>query len=123
MKQRIVTKDWLVAKLAEDPVRLIGRALVAIFNQQTAEEQSAKVTKFHNGVGFTKADARTGALGAKYFLKHRTLEPWMLTLWLKPNAKGQPRIVKYASQLDRIARSKQTSNAIAILQTFNAPRQ
>jgi hypothetical protein len=99
-KQPIVTKQWLALKITEDPVRTIGRALVAIFRNQTMEEQANCKTKLLNGRGFTKADGRIGALAAKYYLKNKKLEPWQLQHWLKPNAQGLPRIVKYAAQLN-----------------------
>lgn len=116
---KIVTKQWLVDKITEQPVRTIGRALVAIFRNQTAEEQMGCSTILLNGRGFTKADGRIGALAAKYYLKNKKLEPWQLQHWLKPNAQGLPRIVKYANQLDAIARAKQTEPNMALLQTFN----
>jgi len=103
---KIVTKEWLMAKIAANPTKVIGRALVAIFQNQTEAEKSSNVVKFQNGIGFTQADARTGSLSAKYFLKHGTLEEWQLKIWLGSNKKGQPRIVKYANQLNAIANSK-----------------
>lgn len=104
--QKLVTKEWFAAKIAANPSHTIGRALVAIFNEQTTEERSDNVTKFHNGVGFAKPDARVGAIAAKSFLKNGKLEPWQLNIWLRPNAQGLPRIVKYAEQLNNIANSK-----------------
>lgn len=103
----VVTKDWLSAKIAENPTKVIGRALVAIFNRQTADERNRNTTQNNNGVGFTQGDARIGCIGAKYFLKHGTLEDWQLKIWLMPNGKGQPRIVKYSNQLNEIAKSNQ----------------
>jgi len=106
MKSKLVTKEWLVAKIAANPSHTIGRALVAIFNQQTIEEKDCNITKFHNGVGFAKPDARIGAIAAKTFIKNGKLEPWQLNIWLRPNAQGLPRIVKYTEQLNAIANRK-----------------
>lgn len=117
--EAIVTKKWMLEKLSSDPVRTVGRALVAIFRNQTELEKAGNKTKNLNGVGFTKADGRIGALGAKYFLKHKKLEEWQLNIWLGLNSKGEPRILKYANQLNSIAVAKQTSAPMAILQTFN----
>lgn len=103
---KIVTKEWLMAKIAENPVNTIGRALVAIFRHQTEVEKSSNTVTFRNGIGFTQADARTGSISAKYFLKHGTLEEWQLKIWNGLNKKGQPRIVKYAGQLNNIANAK-----------------
>ena len=105
-KQQIVTKQYLSEKLEQDPVKLIGRALVAIFNHQTEEEQQANTTTFKNGIGFTGYDGRIGALGAKYYLKHKTLEPWQIKIWTKPDKKGNAKITRYAGQLNRIAIQK-----------------
>lgn len=102
-QQTVVTKEWLTAKIAENPEHVIGRALVAIFKRQTLAEQSSSSTIKHNGVGFTGPDARFGSFVAKYFIKHGTLKDWHVRVWTKPNKKGQPRIVKYAKQLNEIA--------------------
>lgn len=99
----IVTKEYLLKQLEIDPVKLVGRALVAIFNYQTSQEKDGNSTVIKNGQGFTQGDARIGSLGAKYYLKHKTLEPWQLKVWTSLNKKGQPRIVKYADQLNTIA--------------------
>src|SRR5690606_40017154 len=102
-KKKIVTREWLAQKVKENPQRTIGRALVAIFRRQTAEEKSGNLTKFHNGVGFSSNDARLGCIGAKYFIKHGTLSESLMKGWLKADKKGLPRIVKYVRQLNEIA--------------------
>ena len=71
---KLVTKEWLAAKIAADPSHTIGRALVALFHQQTADEQQQNTTRFRNGAGFSKPDARIGAIAAKTFLKNGKLE-------------------------------------------------
>lgn len=107
-KQTLVTKKFLLEKLNQDPAKVIGRALVALLNRQTEEEQLINSTRFKNGIGFTGTDGRTGAITAKYYLKHGTLEPWQLKLWGGLNRKGEPRILKYAGQLNEIAIEKQS---------------
>jgi len=104
--KKLVTKEWLTAKIAENPAQVIGRALVALFHNQMKEEQSNNLTRFSNGIGFTQADARCGSIAAKTYLKNGTLEEWQIKVWLKPNKKGLPRIVKYAEQLNNIACEK-----------------
>lgn len=104
---KIVTKEWLAARIAADQTgHVVGRALVAIFNNQTREERYDNVTKHNNGIGFTGPDARAGCIVAKYFLKHGHLEPWQINIWTKPDKRGLPRIVKYADQLNQIATNK-----------------
>ena len=106
MATKIVTKDWLRAKLETNPTLVIGRALVAIFNNQTSQEKAGNTVTFLNGVGFTQSDARIGSLGAKYFLKHGRLEDWQIKIWAGLNKRGEPRILKYAGQLNMIANAK-----------------
>lgn len=106
-KEKIVTKEWLKGKVIANPSLYIGRALVALFNRQTAEEKQTNDTKFLNGIGFSANDGRIGALGAKYYMKYGTLLEWQLKPWLKLDKKGYPRIVKYAKQLNDIAIDKQ----------------
>lgn len=103
---QLVTKEWLAAKIAANPSHTIGRALVALFNEQTIDERSTNSTKFRNGAGFAKPDARVGAIAAKTFLKNGKLEDWQLKVWMKPNKQNLPRIVKYAEQLNGIANRK-----------------
>jgi len=84
---------------------VIGRALVVIFNNQTTDEQDDNSTNKSNGIGFTGADAYSGSLTAKFYLKHKRLEDWMVDKWAKPNRKGVPRLAKYHGQLNRVTRS------------------
>lgn len=108
----IVTHETILNALS-DPrpgfkERFIGKALVAIFNNQTEDEQNVNDTKIHNEIGFSASDAYSGSLTAKYFLRHRTLLPWQVEKWLKPISRktSLPRIAKYHKQLDTIARKK-----------------
>lgn len=103
----IVTKESLIHLLDSSPlpkrIQVVGRALVVIYNNQTSGEQANNLTAEQNGVGFTGADAYSGSLTAKYFLKHKTLMPWQLDMWTARNASGVPRIAKYWKQLNRAA--------------------
>lgn len=83
--------------------RLIGRACVVLFNLQTQSEQSSMDTNVDNMEGFTSADARSGSLTAKYFLKHGTLQDWQIERWTKCNVRGVMRIAKYHRQLNEAA--------------------
>ena len=92
--------------------QLIGRALVVLLNRQTADEQRQAVTKTENGIGFTGADARSGTLTAKSFLKYGSLKDWQLDRWLKKNSRGYSRIVKYHGQLNEAALEKMNSKVV-----------
>ena len=55
---------------------------------------------------FTSADALSGSLTAKYYLKHKTLQGWQVDRWTKLNKRGDMRIAKYWAQLARAAEEK-----------------
>jgi len=103
-----VSKVWLAEKLADpqNQERVIGRALLAIYKNQTLSEQSQTVTKVNNGIGFCKPDARVGSIGARMYKAHTKLEPWVIEIWMRPAKDGFPRICKYATQLNAIAAEK-----------------
>jgi hypothetical protein len=82
------------------------RACVALFKYQTAAEQATNDTRLDNGEGFTSADALSGSLTAKYYLKHKTLQGWQVDRWTKLNKRGDMRIAKYWAQLARAAEEK-----------------
>lgn len=79
--------------------RALAKALVIVYNNQTTDEQESKETKHHNSIGFSSPDANLGSRCATYFLKHKTLQPWMFNVWMKKNSKGVRRIEKYWRQL------------------------
>jgi len=100
----IVTKQSLAAMLQDEVKRehVIGRALVRLLERQTRNEQAANVTNDHNHCGFNSADAKSGSITAKYYIKHKKLESWMVERWMKPSH-GYPRICRYSRQLNEIA--------------------
>ena len=107
--QKLVTRDSLIDLLnSKNQEQVIGRALVAIFSNQTDGEKSANVTAVDNGIGFTGADAHSGSISAKSFIRYGKLLPWVIEMWTKPNAKGIPRIAKYHAQLNTIALGKRS---------------
>lgn len=80
--------------------------MVAIFNNQTESEKADNATEEFNGIGFSGADARSGTLTAKTFLKRKTLEDWQVERWTKRGNNGFSRLTKYAKQLNAIAESR-----------------
>lgn len=105
-KPKLVTKEWIQAKVAINPTHVIGRALLAIFSNQTPDEQDDDATVLLNGIGFTAFDAELGSKCAKHYKEHGILAYWMIKAWSTPDAKGFPRIAKYHRQLNDIAISK-----------------
>lgn len=108
-----VTRTSLATLLAREDeqfvVRVVGRAMVALFNRQLDSEKYSNTAAVDNGAGFSGADARSGSLTAKYFLKHGTLLSWQIERWTKPARNGMPRLCKYAKQLNEIAAAKAKS--------------
>ncbi len=105
----LVTKQQMINALQDErpgfKEAYIGKALVATFNYQTEDEKSHNGTETNNNIGFSGSDARDGSITAKYFLKHRTLLPWMVENWMR-DWRGAPRITKYARQLNMVAEMK-----------------
>lgn len=87
-------------------IRLVGRALTLLLENQTAAERAENSTKESNGVGFSSPDAKAGTLTAKSFLRNKTLLDWQLDLWLQPDHTGYSKICKYHSQLNVAAQRK-----------------
>jgi hypothetical protein len=95
--------------LMEDSKRgreAVGRALVALTNLQTKDEQRQQRSKYHNKVGFNSVDARIGMDNAQFFRVHGYLEDVQVDYWRKRDKHGNVRICKYIEQLLRVARSK-----------------
>lgn len=108
--KQVVTRDTL-KKMLNNPNRkyvetVVGRALVALLQRQTVDEQRANDTQVHNSIGFSGADGRSGTLTAKTYIGKGFLLDWQLNKWLKPAKNGYPRLCKYAKQLNEIALEK-----------------
>ena len=108
--RKVVTRDSLRTML-ENPNRkyvetVVGRGLRALLDRQTEDERRSNDTRVWNGVGFSGADARSGSLTAKSWMKNKSLLDWQLAKWTKPGKNGYPRLCKYAKQLNEIALEK-----------------
>lgn len=95
-----------ITRLLNTNNKAVARALVVLNERQTADEQIQQDTKYQNGRGFTPADARMGTSMAQFYSRNGYLTEKQLAYWRKPNAKGVPRICKYANQLLEIAKEK-----------------
>ena len=107
----LVTRDSINVMLmnsnSEFVMHVVGKALVGIFNRQTEDEKQVNSTTKHNGIGFSGSDAKGGSLSAKFYIKHKRLEPWMVLKWTKVSERtGYPRLCKYHTQLNEIANQK-----------------
>ncbi len=112
-KPKLVSKEWIKERVERNPSLVIGRALLAIFNNQEPEEQDMAATTLLNNIGFTAFDAEIGTKCAKFFAENNRLQQWMVVVWSAPDKKGFPRIAKYHRQLNDIAVAKLIPKLIA----------
>ena len=77
----------------------VGRAVYALFERQTNEEQNADMTVHQNGVGFSGCDAEILSSFAKFWKKTGFLTPKQLVL-------ARKKLGKYRRQLAEIALEK-----------------
>lgn len=101
----MITRDYIL-NLLQTNDKAVARALVALNARQTENEQVNMSTRNNNGRGFTPADAHMGTSIANFYEKVGRLTEKQIAYWRKPNAKGIPRICKYANQLIEIAEEK-----------------
>jgi hypothetical protein len=94
------TTDRIV-QLLNTSDRAVERAVVAIYQRQTADEQAASVTCHDNTVGFSGCDAIRGSYWARLIMRGYHLYPDKL-------AKARKMVVKYRRQLTEIANAKET---------------
>jgi hypothetical protein len=96
MRVRIKDKIWdkeALTELLNRNDEAVGRALVVVFNNQTADEKAAFVTKHNNGEGFTGRDAEwLTDIARKWLIYRRWASPRQLAAVRKA-------IVKYHRQI------------------------
>lgn len=80
------------------------RALVIVFDNQTSDEQLTEDTRYHNGIGFTGADARfLSSLAKQYQLRGRLSDKQLYHLHKKmPKYCRQILDASDTQKLDRI---------------------
>lgn len=93
-----ITRGEIEIRMQED-LRWLERAIVAIYERQTAAEQAAGQTREHNGIGFNGVDAPFLTYLAEWILSGKHLSGKFLI-------KARKRMVKYSGQLQRIAMEK-----------------
>lgn len=100
------TKESIVTLLKTRDVA-VARALVALKNRQTLDEQATDTTTHRNGMGFRPCDAYMGTEMAKFYESKGFLTERQLSFWRSPTKSGKMRIEIYANQLLSIAKAKQ----------------
>ena len=95
-------KVWSKAEIKEKigtDARWASRAVVVIWQKQTASEQEVKVTADRNGVGFNGTDAGILSSFAEQINRGRTLSPKQLEIAFR-------KMPKYAGQIERIMKGE-----------------
>ena len=92
-------KVWTVEEIREllkESDKAVARAILAIYNRQTEDEQSIKETTEHNGIGYNGVDANFMSSLAQFYQTKGFLSAGQLK-------HGRKAIMKYAKQLTDIA--------------------
>lgn len=97
---QVLTKEQLKEKLLQDKNVLI-KALIALNNYQTVDEQRALTTKYLNGAGFRPCHANRGTGMVNFFQKRGFLSQKQINWWTQ-RENGKPRILIYLNQLHKI---------------------
>ncbi len=95
-------KSWArpeIDALIQKNPKAVERAMVVLFNRQTADEKAAEYTKHHNNRGFAAYAARSGTYYARWVLKGRRLTGHHL-------AKARKIALKHSRQLVEEANSR-----------------
>ena len=100
-----LTQKGITALLAKNN-DAVCRALIVLYNNQTADEQSTNTTNQHNGRGFSGFDAEIGTKMAKFYLERKYLTIGQIAVWRKMDRNGNMRIARYWRQLIAAAQEK-----------------
>jgi hypothetical protein len=95
------TQDRIV-RLLNTSDKAVERAILAIYERQTADEKASSCTQHDNTVGFSAFDAATGSYLARLIKRGFKLYPDKM-------AKARKLAVRYRRQLAEIANSKETA--------------
>lgn len=100
-----ITAAEIRHKLLTDD-KWLARALVALNDRQTRDEQRDETTKYHNERGFRPAHAKRGTGMATFFQARGYLTPKQLAWWRQVTPSGKSRIEIYANQLRIVAEER-----------------
>lgn len=91
---KTVIKDYIRTQLGTNPA-WATRAIVKLYELQTAAEQASQTTRNVNGAGFNSTDATILSSFAEQILKGRTLSQKQLAISFK-------RLPKYSRQISNL---------------------
>ena len=101
---KVQLKTFVKGKLATD-VKWQTKALLAIYDFQTRDEQEQQTTNKYNGVGFTGSDAKILSSMATFFQKRNYLSPKQLDILAR-------KMPKYWAQIINISDPVKLENMI-----------
>ncbi len=101
MEEKVVA---VLARTDKAATEFVGRAVYALFERQTRDEQALDATMLHNGVGFSGCDAEILSSFAKFWKKTGFLTPKQLVI-------ARKKLPKYRKQLAEIAEEKRAEKA------------
>ena len=90
--------------------KAVARALVVLYERQTADEKATENTRHHNNQGFRPCHARMGTSMAKFYLARGYLTPKQIAYWRKEGKEGM-RLSIYWRQLLDAAHKKAAAKA------------
>ena len=96
------SKTWTAETIRENILKSdawLKRAIIAIYERQTADEKASGETSHNNGVGFNGADSFILSSFAEQIKARGTLSP-------KQTEIARKKMPKYAKQLTSIANNK-----------------
>ena len=103
-----LTRESIQTLLANSD-RAIGRALVVLYNNQTADEQVSETVRHWNGKGFKGIHGKIGTSMAKFFIRNGYLSPKQIAYWRVTDRKGTMRIGCYWRQLIEAAKERKAA--------------
>jgi len=84
----------------------LGRAVVLVFNKQTADEKSTEDTKHNNGIGFNGVDAKILSSIAKQFISRNSMS-------IEQSRIVKKKMQKYAMQIAKIQIAKKERPSVS----------
>lgn len=103
---QVIDKAFIVKAIANSDAWLF-RAIVSIFERQTADEQAAETTAHDNGIGYNGIDAPIMSSFAKQIIEHKKgMSKFASPLSPRQIVMARKKMNKYAGQLLRIAQEK-----------------
>lgn len=97
---KLLTKSELKEKIMSDR-KVLVKAILALNEYQTHDEQAEQRAKYQNNVGFKSCHASKGSGMAQFFQKNGFLTEKQMNWWLRGSYE-RPRILNYLNQLHRI---------------------